>query len=243
MPPVTDDHHLMHCHVEALFTHNAASDLLCVNEPNGARAPRFFLGRTPGGPVLRFRDDLDDRIREELRAAAVSDVASDAMRDTEEAAHVAESSSLRYANILTRIAPVEKIWAGPAFCAPPFVRPSEDDAIQVTRSNVDVLRPYFDGWIADVSHCQPMFVVIVDDQAVSLCCSVRRTSMADEAGVETVGAYRGRAYATRVVAAWAGEVRRAGRLPLYSTSWANDASRSVARTLGLTLFGYDLHIT
>lgn len=67
--------------------------------------------------------------------------------------------------------------------------------------------------------------------------------MALEAGVETARPYRGRGYAARVVAAWAREVRDMGRVPLYSTSWKNEASRAVARKLALICFGNDLHIT
>jgi hypothetical protein len=35
-------------------------------------------------------------------------------------------------------------------------------------------------------------------------------------------------------------VRRENRIPLYSTSWDNAASRGVARRLGLVLYGADL---
>ncbi len=54
-----------------------------------------------------------------------------------------------------------------------------------------------------------MFALAVDGHAVAVCCSVRRTSMAHEAGVETVSPYRGRGYAARVVKAWARAVREA----------------------------------
>jgi predicted GNAT family acetyltransferase len=88
-----------------------------------------------------------------------------------------------------------------------------------------------------------MVALLDGDRAVSLCCSVRRTEDAHEAGVETAHAARGRGYALGVVAAWAAAVHAAGRFPLYSTSWENLASRAVATKLGLIQFGNDLHIT
>jgi hypothetical protein len=32
-------------------------------------------------------------------------------------------------------------------------------------------------------------------------------------------------------------------VPLYSTSWENEPSRTLAKTLGLIQYGVDLHIT
>ena len=78
---------------------------------------------------------------------------------------------------------------------------------------------------------------------MSFCCSVRISPQADEAGVETLEDYRGRGYATNVVAGWAIAVRELGRIPLYSTSWDNVVSQSVAKKLGLILYGVDLHFT
>ena len=61
-------------------------------------------------------------------------------------------------------------------------------------------------------------------------------------GVETADGWRGRGLAGEAVSEWAREVRADGRIPLYSTSWSNDASRAVAEKLGLVHFGSDLHI-
>jgi predicted GNAT family acetyltransferase len=66
--------------------------------------------------------------------------------------------------------------------------------------------------------------------------SARWGSQAAEAGVDTAESFRGQGYAPRVVAAWAEAVLALGRLPLYSTSWDNDASRAVTRKLDLRLY-------
>jgi predicted GNAT family acetyltransferase len=81
-----------------------------------------------------------------------------------------------------------------------------------------------------------------DGMAVSVCCSVRVTDRAHEAGVETHPEFRGRGHATRAVAEWAAAVWQLRCVPLYSTSWENASSRALARRLGLVQFGADLHI-
>ena len=83
----------------------------------------------------------------------------------------------------------------------------------------------------------------VGERAVSICGSARITSRAHEAGVETHPDFRGRGHAVKVVAAWARAVREDGRIPLYSTSWENEASRDVARKLGLVQYGVTFHVT
>lgn len=99
----------------------------------------------------------------------------------------------------------------------------------------------FSGWelqlATEVEERQPCFGVVEGDRAVSICFSSRRPRAAVEAGVDTLEGYRRRGYATRVVYAWAAELLRQGRVPLYSTSWDNTASRGVARRLGGRLYG------
>ena len=226
---------LMRVHVEALFTHDAAGDLVRLNEPDGAPAPRFFLGRTVDGGVRRFRHDIDHELRRELEDASKDDALTERALDS-------PASPAPYEAILTRYAPVRRTWVGPAFCFPQEL-PMPSATILVTEENTHLLRPLLAPWLPDVRSSQPMFALAVDGQAVTVCASVRITSMAHEAGVETCPSYRGRGYAARVVAAWARAVRDMGRVPLYSTSWQNEASRAVARKLALICFANDLHIT
>jgi len=77
---------------------------------------------------------------------------------------------------------------------------------------------------------------------VSGCRSVLITPEAHEAGVETLPEFRGKEYAKDVVAKWLWLVRATGTIPLYSTSWENTASQTVARKMRLKLYGADFQI-
>lgn len=112
--------------------------------------------------------------------------------------------------------------------APSQVRLIDDAAL---------LERHFQGWTAEeMPGRTPMAVILVDGQAVSLCGCARRTDEAAEASLETAELFRGRGLAQQVTAAWAVAVRASGRMPLYSTSWENTASLSVARKLGLSIY-------
>ena len=225
----------MRFHIEALFTHDAAGNLDRVNVPNGAAAPRLFVGRTVDGVVRRFRHDVGAEVRRELDTVLHEEHLEKHTLD-------ARMDASPYEAILGRAAPIERTWQGPAFVFPDEI-PTTTDTVRVTHENAQLLRPYLESWLPDVGASGPMYVVVVDGHAVAVCASVRQTSMAHEAGVDTVASFRGRGFAGQVVAAWARAVRDDNRIPLYSTSWENEASRAVARKLGLAQFGSDLHIT
>lgn len=225
----------MQLHVEALFTHDANDLLLRVNESSGGPAPRFFLGLTSDGPVVRFRNDIGEQVRSELERAT-------SLLHPGPPAAPEPIDPEPFRTILARADPVEKTWLGPAFAFPDAM-PITPAVVRVTDQNAACLGALLAGWRADVPVCQPMVALVIGGRAVSVCCSVRTTEHAHEAGVETATSMRGRGYAALVVAAWARAVREHGRVPIYSTSWQNEASRSVARKLDLVLFGSDLHIT
>jgi RimJ/RimL family protein N-acetyltransferase len=232
---VTTDRALMQLHVQALFTQNASGDLDRVNEPNGASAPRFFLGKTSDGVVRHFRHDVGADVRRELEAASEDEALREQRLD-------APLDSSPYEEILARSAPVQRTWAGPAFFFSEELPPATG-TVPLTERNAELLHPYLEPWLPDVSLCQPMVAFVIDGHAVSVCASVRQTAGAHEAGVDTAPLFRGRGYAGQVVAAWAKALREMGRVPLYSTSWQNKASLAVARKLGLIRFGNDLHVT
>ncbi len=121
--------------------------------------------------------------------------------------------------------------------------PDPPEVIEIAPSNTHLLSPEF-AWLADeLTVRNPVMAVIVDGATASVCFSARSTPAASEAGVETLPEHRGRRYAGAVTVAWAAEVQRQGRIPLYSTSWTNHASRRVAARLGLIQYATDFHIT
>lgn len=225
----------MRIHLDALFTRNAGGRLLRVNEPDGKEAPRFFLGRTREGNEWRFRADLPEELVEALEAACREETPGQEFL-------VPPHGAPTFEELLAQSTPITRRWAGPAFRFAHDVNPTVD-AIPVTEANVDLLRPHLDDWCPDALLRQPAMMVLDEGRAVSLCCSVRQSMLAHEAGVETAPEFRGRGLATGVVTAWADAVRRLGLLPLYSTSWQNSASLALAGTLGLQRYGTDLHFS
>ena len=121
--------------------------------------------------------------------------------------------------------------SGPAFTFPETLPElGETETVDDLRQ----LETHFTGWTADeIPDASPIVAVLENGHAISVCFCARRASFAAEAGLETAHRFRGRGLGPRVAAAWALAMRASGRTPLYSTSWANDASRAVARKLGL----------
>lgn len=226
---------LMRIHIDALYRHDARGRMVRVNEPMGKAAPRFFLGRTTQGNERRFRHDLEPDLARELEALCGDEAYGDELLRP-------PYGATNYARVLARAAPVERVWAGPAYRFPADV-PVASGTVPITGENLGLVRPLFPDWLDDVAACQPFVALVVDGRAVSVCCSVRTTPVAHEAGVETHPELRGRGYAALVVSAWARAVQDLGRIPLYSTSWQNTASQAVAGKLGLVRYGTDLHIT
>ena len=144
--------------------------------------------------------------------------------------------------LLEKHAPIKSVSNGPAYYFSEDISPSRQP-IDVPEDHAMRLRRGFEALIAELADWQPFVALIVDGHAVSVCRSVRITPEAHEAGVETLPDFRGRGYAADVAAAWTSRVRAQGAIPLYSTSWENDASQAVARKLHLACYGADFSIS
>ena len=231
---MTDPQQLMRTHLQTGFTLDASGRLRSVNAPKGGTAPRFFIGQTLGGNQWWFRDDLEDELVFALEALCSQEQQVEGLRGS-------TLDSEPYEEVLRARAEIEQVWTGPTYCFPDTAAGSSR-AEFIEEEQREFLDPYLAEWLGDVTDCQPFAIIREKGRAVSLCATVRRSATAEEAGVETHAAFRGRGLAGEVVAAWGHAVRVGGRAPLYSTSWTNKASMSVARKLGLTQYGAVLHI-
>jgi hypothetical protein len=238
--PVNSDWDLMQIHVSALYRQDDRNRLVAVNEPGDPRPgdpppPRLFLGRTRVGSLWRFRHDLPDSSIADLEAVLRAEPIADGLTQPPQSLAVLQAT-------IARDAPLAATWSGPAWRFPDEIPLSERDVVPVTTGNDDLVRSIFPVLADDLRWRQPCLAIVIDGRLASLCYSARNTPIAAEAGVDTLKEFRGRGYAPAVVAAWARAVRAEGRIPLYSTSWDNLSSRSVARKLGLVQYGADLSI-
>jgi hypothetical protein len=232
MNGITIDHDLMRLHADTLFTYDAAGRMLRSNEPDGHPAPRVLFGYTLDGYVVRFGASAADALVRQVseitdRAPVVVtlDVPPPILTAVREA--------------LEQYAPIPWERSGPDYHFPESIAGSSG-VVQVTDSNIDVVRDTYSWLYHDLTAYRPCFAAVRDGVAVSVCYSSRIGVAACEAGVDTLPAFRGRGYAAAVTAAWGASIRATGRVPLYSREWDNVASGGVARRVGLIMFGADV---
>lgn len=233
------DFELMNIHVRALFTHDADSRLLFVNEPDTANAPapRLFLGRTRAGNIWRFRADVPEKLCARLDALCADEPPVKAEFK------VPPRHFETYVRLLESAAPVREVSNGLAYQFAESELPSERRLIAVTENNPEILQGDFEKLVEELPSWQPFVALVEEIGAVSVCRSVRITPEAHEAGVETLPDFRGKGYAKDVVLEWARLVRAAGANPLYSTSWENTSSQALARKLRLKCYGTNFSVT
>ena len=147
-----------------------------------------------------------------------------------------------FVDALSIQSPVVRRWLGPAYRFPLELPSGEGTVLLQGRPELP-FAPALSSWLPDLTDCQLCVGVMVDDQVVGICASVRISAGAHEAGVETAPDWRGQGCARRAVSGWARAVRGVGAIPVYSTSWENAASLATASSIGLVQFGVNFHLT
>ncbi|MBT2291342.1 GNAT family N-acetyltransferase [Paenibacillus albidus] len=218
---------LMSIQAGVLYIHDHAGRITTINERSNQPAPRFFWGQTVAGRIVRFRSDVPDH--------SIHDIMQfmDQGDSTEQLADVIHA--------LEKDREIRGIWMGPAFTFHEIVK-DYTDATLVTEDNKYCLEPGFPALLSELKFRLPCFMVTENNMAISVCFSARSSDKAAEAGVETLKDYRGKGYAMRVTSSWAQGIRRCQRIPLYSTSWDNYSSLSIANRLRLHLYGTNISI-
>lgn len=205
---------------------NGEGRITSTREPGASPGPVFILIRSSVTCAWGVRADVSLAVAEKLDRLAREEPPLADLRD-------APVHRDLYASLVGG-----RIESGPAFTFPDAI---SEPADVVLVEDVHLLERNFRGWRAGEieAGASPVLAVVENGHAVSVCFCARRSKVAAEAGVETAEAFRGRGLGTRVTAAWALAVRQSGLIPLYSTSWTNDASLAVARKLGLIAYASD----
>ena len=194
--------------------------IVTTREPRPRPGPIFVLQRGTLDCAWALRSDVPEDL-----AANVDRLARDELPVSDlRTAHI---HAEKYLSLLGGQAD-----SGPTFLFPAEIGHQDGEVIPI--EDLSLLEGNFSDWIAaEIPHRFPMTAILRDGHAVSVCFSARRSQVAAEAGLETATIFRGRGFGPRVTAAWATAIRALGLVPLYSTSWNNSASLSVARKLGL----------
>jgi GNAT acetyltransferase len=226
--------YIIRAHLENLFVHDGQGRIMRTNKRAPSPAPRFFLSMGTAGKEWRVREDLAPGL-----ASRLSQLASKLVP----AHQLVEHSPKGLAGIrreLAKSSGVAPTESGPAYYF--LERLSATDTVELTRRNLSLTERTFPWLTTEIDSSAPVFAVVRDGAAVAICFCARLPTAVVEAGVNTLEGYRGLGYATQAATAWATAVRRAGRIPLYSTSWRNLASRGVARRLGLIQYAIDFSL-
>jgi len=223
---------LMRLRADTDFVYDTGGRMIEVNDPDRSRPPHLFLGRTSAGCVARFGARISDALASQLTTIIDSEPPAFDLDSSPATLHMIRGT-------LAKEVPVSVEGGGPAYRFPSAIsRPR--DVIQLTSSNLDLVRDTY-SWLRDeLPEWAPCFAIVRDGHAVSVCFSSRIGHEAAEAGLDTRPDFRGRGFAVAVTAAWGAAIVESGRVPIYSTSYDNLASQGVARRVGLIRFGVDI---
>lgn len=198
--------------------------MACRAEGLFQRAPAVYWGISRESTLTLYRDDVPADIRRDVDAVLSNDAAA---------------LQRLAARLIARGLRLADIWAGPVFTFPDALPPF-DEPVRVTPSDVGLLTAEFPEHARAIDRIQPCLAIVRDGRAVSVCCTARSGRCVD-AGVDTARGFQRMGFGAAVCAEWARATRDLDRVPVYSTSWENTASRRLAARLHLIWIGIDAH--
>ena len=223
-----DEAALLEQHVQVLFHTDLRGRITGVNEPDPEPAPRLFLTRGRQLKLVWFRDDVGQATVERCQSAI------DRLPPWDGAVPPSTTFDALRLALGADLSTTEE-FHGPAFVFPEESLPLDRlvATVLIDEASSYLLSRYFPYIGSVLEQRAPVVGVVRDEAVVSACFSARKRPAVSEAGVATDEAFRGQGFAAAAVAGWCNAIRAVGVTPLYSTTWDNHASRSVAAKLGL----------
>ena len=220
----------------ALYVHDPAGRIVRFNEPPhpGDAAPFLFFGKTRLGNLWRLRAGLDDTLTRDLARLAAAEPVGERLEAVPERLHAMRSR-------IEAHHPVSTAFAGLAYHFVGADLQTTSEARRLSADEIVNAERVFPGLPQGLARRAPVVGVVADGAPVSVAFCATTPGDAREVGVETLVPQRGRGFAVNAVSRWAAEVVQRGVVPLYSTAFDNQASRAVARKLGLTPYASDWH--
>ncbi|MCX5971910.1 MAG: hypothetical protein NTV14_10500 [Coprothermobacterota bacterium] len=220
-----------------LFKTNAASELIGTNEPVEADtepAPAIYVCYAKGRFLLKHGTGVPESWIKNLKDI-LSRVNGTANVPHTEVEALIRKSALGHVEIA-------EIESGPAFYISQMPA-TTSDVFEITQWNREVLEPHFGYTHGHLDQLQPCIAKVIDDKAVAICRTVRRSSLGLEGGVDTILEFRKRGFGAETVAFWAAKVWALGLIPCYSTQWENNASLALARKLAMIQYATDINVS
>ena len=221
---------------ELLFRLNKDGELTKENEPveaEGEPPPTIHICYAKGEFCFKHRAGLSEVALKTI-GQSLADLSLITNRPVEVVEKLVEDLK---SQLLTDV----ELEHGPAFYIPMEVVHGQS-VVTVTEANKDILIPHFRHTYLHIIDLQPCVAKVVDGRAVAACRTVRKTSAAVEAGVDTIEPFRRKGYGAYTVAAWASSVWSKGLVPCYSTISGNVASIGLARKLAMVQYATDFSI-
>ncbi len=169
------DYKLMEIQTEVLFNIDNPKKITGLNEPTEKAAPFLFIGRTKTGNIIRFNKSFS-----EFEKSRILKLVDHRINNLDLGKLIINVSKLRQIN---------SIWIGPAYVFPEGFNMTSN-ATKITNDNKDLLLKEFQHLIDDFEWRQPIYAIMQDGKAVSVCSSGRKSLKGAEASVETMARIR-----------------------------------------------------